>query len=299
MFELKQLQCFVAVGEELHFGRAARRLHMTQPPLSRQVQMLEHELQIELLSRTSRSVRLTPAGRVFLEEARHILALSSNSMADARRIARGESGLIKMGFTAGSSYRHLPKMLAKANATLKDVTIVLQEMVTMHQLEALRSNRLDFGLLRLPIDQRGFEIACIAREPLLLALPKGHRLASGRTPKMTELDKEAFITFAPIDGRYFYELIDGLFQRASITPRYVQHVSQIHSILALVGAGIGIALVPQTSQALHFDGVVFRRLQGTQVFAELYLAWRNDNENPAAPAFRDLIIKQFALPSRQ
>lgn len=297
MFELKQLQCFVAVGEELHFGRAAKRLHMTQPPLSRQIQMLEHELRTQLLSRTSRSVRLTPAGRAFLEKARHLLALASHSMADVQRISRGDTGLIRMGFTAGSSYRHLPKILTKASAVLKDVTIVLQEMVTLEQMEALRFNKLDFGLLRLPVDQKGIQVACIAREPLLLAVPRGHRLASGRTPKVTDLDTEPFITFSPTDGRYFYELIDELFRSSSVDPQYVQHVSQIHSILALVSAGMGIALVPQSSQALHFDGVVLRKLQGKSTFVELYLAWRDENENPAVPRFRDLMNKHFVLPA--
>ena len=119
MYELKQLRCFVAVGEELHFGRAAKHLHMTQPPLSRQIQMLEQELKIELLARTSRTVKLTPAGRAFLPEARRILALTESAAIAARRIAKGESGLIRMGFTASSSYDFLPRLLALANSSLK------------------------------------------------------------------------------------------------------------------------------------------------------------------------------------
>jgi len=135
MFDLKQLQCFIAVGEELHFGHAARRMFMTQPPLSRQIRLLEHELQIQLFVRTSRSVTLTPAGAVFLREARRLVALAGNAAAAAQRVARGEAGLLHLGFTAGSSYSFLPKILARINTSLKEVDIVLHEMVTRQQVK--------------------------------------------------------------------------------------------------------------------------------------------------------------------
>jgi DNA-binding transcriptional LysR family regulator len=297
MYELKQLRCFVAVGEELHFGRAARHLHMTQPPLSRQIQMLEEALSIELLNRTSRTVRLTPAGRAFLPEARRILALTESAAVAARRVAKGESGLIRMGFTASSSYIFLPRLLALANASLKGFGVVLNEMVTMQQMEALHANRIDFGLVRPLIDRRDVGMACAAREPLLLAVPSSHRFATGPPPAMKDLAGEPFITFSPGDGRYFYELIEKMFRKAGISARYVQHISQVHSILALVSAGIGIALVPETARKLHFEGAALRALGDPPVFAELFLVWLNENDNPALPAFRDLVLQHFAVPS--
>lgn len=295
MFDLKQLQCFVAVGEELHFGRAAKRMNMTQPPLSRQIQLLEFELKIQLLFRTSRSVRLTPAGKTFLHEAIRILALAQSSAMSAQRVARGEAGLIRLGFTAGSSYSFLPKLLTRASASLKDINFVLAEMVTKQQIEALEANAIDIGLQRVPAAQEGLQTICVAREKMMLAIPRGHRLANGRLPVLADLRGEPFITFSPRDGYYFFQLIDGLFAQASISPRYVQQISQIHSILALVSAGMGLAIVPESARMLHFGGSVLRQLKMHPVFADLHLAWNINNENPAISAFIDLVRNHFAI----
>jgi DNA-binding transcriptional LysR family regulator len=300
MFDLKQLQCFVAVGEELHFGRAAKRMYMTQPPLSRQIQLLEHELQIQLFIRTNRSVKLTPAGRVFLQEARRLLALAETAASSAQRIARGESGLLKLGFTGGSSYRFLPKMLAYTNAALKNINIVLHEMMTRNQIEALHAHTIDISLLRLTSPPSNLEFACVAREALMLAVPRGHRFATGRMPTLKDLGGEPFITFHPVDGRYFYELIERLFKNAAVPTHFVQRVGQIHSILALVSAGQGIALVPESARALQFNGTIIRKIKMDPVYGELFLAWKADNGNPALPPFRKIVLKQFALkPSRE
>lgn len=297
MYELKQLRCFVAVGEELHFGRAAKHLHMTQPPLSRQIQMLEQELRIKLLTRTSRSVRLTPAGRAFLPEARRILALTESAAMAARRIAKGESGLIRMGFTASSSYDFLPRLLSLAHSSLKGFGVVLNEMVTMQQMEALHANRIDFGLVRPPIDKRDLDVVCVARESLLLAVPARHRFATGPAPTMKDLAREPFITFSPVEGRYFYQLIERMFRKAGASAKYVQYISQVHSILALVSAGIGIALVPETAKKLHFEGAVLRELAGPPVYAQLFMVSLTENDNPALPAFRNLVLQHLAIPS--
>lgn len=295
IYDLKQLHCFAVLGEELHFGRAAKRLNMTQPPLSRQIQMLEHALKVQLLLRTSRSVRLTPAGRSFLPDARRILALTESAVSAAQRISKGECGLIRIGFTAGSSYSFLPRLLAQAKVELKDVSLVLNEMVTMQQIEALRDKRIDFGLVRPPVDQRSMEGICVGNEPLLLAVSCHHRLASGAPPSMKDLAGEPFITYSPVEGRYFYELIEGMFRKAGISPRYVQYISQTHSILALVSAGIGISLVPESANKLHFEGAVLRELSGPPVFAQLFLVWHSENDNPALGAFRDLARQRFAI----
>jgi DNA-binding transcriptional LysR family regulator len=295
MFDLKQLECFVAVGEELHFGRAAKRIFMTQPPLSRQIQLLEHELDIQLFVRNSRSVRLTPAGAVFLQEARRLLEIAKNAAQTAQRVAHGESGILKVGFTAGSGYSILPEMLKKANASLKGIEIVLHEMVTGRQLDALQGHEIDVGLLRMNSELQGLEVFPVLREPLLLAVHRHHRLATGRMPTLNDLSDEPFITFSARDGKYFHDKIDGLFQSSGIRVNYVQHISQVHSILALVSAEQGIAIVPQSARAMHFDGTVLRKLKTKTLFAELFLAWRKDNPNPALPGFLRLMQRQFAL----
>lgn len=294
IYDLKQLRCFVAVGEDLHFGHAARRLNMTQPPLSRQIQMLEYALNVQLLLRTSRSVQLTPAGRALLADARRILALAENAASAAQRVSKGEAGLIKLGFTAASSYSFLPRLLAYARSELKDVEVELSEMVTIQQMDALREGRLDAGLVRTPMDEPGINSTRIARERLLLAVPRSHPFSSGPLRSLKDLAGEPFITFSPIQGRYFYELIAGILHRASVSVKYVQYVSQVHSILALVSAGLGISLVPETAGKLHFEGAELRELSDPPTFAELHLAWSSDNSNPALPSFRDLVIRRFS-----
>ena len=224
MFALKQIECFVAVAEELHFGHAAARLHMTQPPLSRQIRLLEHELNIQLFVRTSRAVKVTPAGAAFFQEARRLLALAENAASSAQRIARGEAGLLNLGFTAGSSYAFLPKLVAHTNSSVKNTDIVLHEMMTRDQIEALHGHTIDVSILRRNFEAKNVELACVAREMLMLAVPRGHRLASGRTPTPKDLEGEPFITFSPVDGPYFYELIERLFKNAGVRVKYVQRV---------------------------------------------------------------------------
>jgi DNA-binding transcriptional LysR family regulator len=258
MYELSQLRCFVAVAEDLHFGHAAARLHMTQPPLSRQVQLLELALDVRPLERNSRSVRLTPAGRAFLPEARRILRLAEEAALVAKRVARGEAGSVTIGFTAGASYDFVPRLVSLASAELPDVDLVLKELVTRDQLEALSSNRIDVGLVRLPVDRRGLELVCVAREPLLIGLPSGHPLATGRDLTIRDIDRQPFIMYSPGEGRYFYDLLASVFRSADVMPNYVQYISQTHTILALVSAGLGLALVPESARKLQFDGIVLR-----------------------------------------
>lgn len=298
-YDLRQLRCFVTVGEDLHFGHAAKRLNMTQPPLSRQIQMLEYALNVQLLLRTSRSVQLTAAGRAFLADARRILALADTAACSAQRVSKGEAGLIKLGFTAASSYSFLPKLLAYVKKELEDVEVELSEMVTIQQLEALRENRMDFGLLRPPVEEPGISTIRITKERLILVVPCNHRFASEPPRSLKDLAGEPFITFSPVHGRYFYELLAGVFRKADVSVKYVQHVSQVHSILALVSAGIGISIVPETARKLHFEGAELRELPAPATFAELHLAWSAENGNPALPAFRDLVVRRFAAKTNE
>lgn len=256
--------------------------------------MLEDSLKVQLLLRTSRSVQLTLAGRAFLNDARRILVLAENAASAAWRVSKGEAGLIKLGFTAASSYSFLPKLLAYVKSELKDIEVELSETVTIQQIESLRDGRMDLGLVRPQVEEPGISTIRIASERLVLAVPHNHRFASRPTRSLKELAGEPFITFSPVQGRYFYELIGGMFRKAGVSVRYVQHVSQVHSILALVSAGIGISIVPETARKLHFESAELRKLPGPPTFAELHLAWSTENGNPALPAFRDLVVRRFA-----
>src|SRR5579863_3120463 len=187
-FELRQLRCFVAAAEELHFGRAAARLNMTQPPLSRQIQVLEHIVEATLFDRTSRSVRLTPAGRSFLPEARRILKLAESASQVARRIAMGKTGSLKLGYTAAAAYGYLPELIAACRARLPEVDFSLKEMVSGDQLEALTSGQIDAGLLRPPIGRPELATRRVLAEPLLAAIPRKHPLASAATLSIKDFD---------------------------------------------------------------------------------------------------------------
>jgi len=293
MFELSQLRCFVAVAEELHFGRAALRLNMTQPPLSRQVQLLERILGVVLLDRTSRSVRLTPAGRAFLIEARRILRLAESASLATRRIASGEAGRVAIGFTAASGYSFLPKLVELARARLPNVDLALREMVTGEQVEALLTGRIDLGLIRPPLNRPEFEKLRVMTEPLVAALPSGDpRLGKAVVP-LADFDGLPMIMYAPEGAGYFHGMLSGLFDAAGISPQQVQHMSQIHSMLALVHARIGAAIVPEAAMRLHFDGVEFRPLDITPARpVELFVAWRRDNDNPSLKPLLDLFRTQ-------
>jgi DNA-binding transcriptional LysR family regulator len=288
LFELSQLRCFVAAAEELHFGRAAARLNMTQPPLSRQIQILERVIGVRLLERTSRVVRLTPAGRRFLPEARRILHLAESATLSSRRTAGGEAGSITIGFTASAAYSFLPQLIIAARARLPGVDLVLAEMVTAEQVEALEAHRIDVALLRPPV-RRGLEAVRVVREPLLAALPDGHRLAKGRLPALADLDGQPFVTYSPYEARYFYDLLAAIFGKAGVTPRYVQHMTNVHAILALVRAGLGIALVPAAAASLRFAGVTLRAIETRPARpVELFLAWSRGSDNPALQAFLEI-----------
>lgn len=290
MFELGQLRCFVAVAEELHFGRAARRLNLTQPPLSRQIQLLEHALEVRLFERTSRSVVLTPAGTGFLPEARRLLRLAEGAALAAKRTARGEAGSLSIGFTAVTGYDFLPRLLTGFRAAAPGIDILLREMVSADQLEALSTGRIDVGLIRPPFSRAELDSLCVLREPLLLAAPAGHALAKARDVRLADLDGQPLITYSPYEARYFYDLLATIFSDAGVSPSYVQHIGQIHSILGLVKAELGLALVPQAAENLRFRGVVLRPIAiDSHRLAELHLAWRRDNRNPAIPVLAGLL----------
>jgi DNA-binding transcriptional LysR family regulator len=298
MFELKQLRCFVAVAEELHFGRAAIRLHMTQPPLSRQVHLLEQRLGVTLLDRTSRSVRMTSAGRSFLADARQILRLAENASLAARRAARGESGSVTIGFTAASGYGVMPGMIAQCRARVPDVEVNLREMVTIEQLHALASGSLDLALLRPHATLDEFRSIRIITEPLVAALPKSYSRRRGRAISLGDFDGAPFIMYSPIEARYFHDLVATVFATAGVKPDFTQYTSQIHSILALVAAGLGAALVPAAATNLHFEGVIFREVRTMRSMqpAELYVAWKPDNDNPARQKVLDACLAYTRSP---
>jgi DNA-binding transcriptional LysR family regulator len=292
MFELTQVRCFVAVADELHFGRAARRLNMTQPPLSRQIQLLEHLLDARLFDRSNRRVALTAAGRGFLPEARRLLSLAEGAAMSIRRISSGEAGTVTIGFTAASGYDFLPRVLLALRARLPNVDVVLREAVTSAQIEALGQERLDVALVRPPVSASKFRSRIVLREAMTLALPLGHRLAGREAVDLGEVGDDPVVSYSPFEARYFHDLVQRLFSAAGLAPQVAQHVSQVHSVLGLVRAGVGVALVPEAARQLRFEGVALLPVVGADAdLALLSAAWRPDDENPAAARVRDIVFE--------
>ena len=296
MFSLARLSCFIAVAEELHFGRAAERLHMTQPPLSRQIQQLETELGVQLIDRTTRSVTLTPAGVAFLPDARRILQLAEGAALTVKRVPAGDLGTVVIGFTAASAHAVLPRLLDSARANLPDVKLELREMVSAVQIEGLMTGELDLGMARPPLKRPGLVSRPLLHEQLVAALPADHPLVGlPRQLTLTDLDGQDVIMYSPVQARYFNELLISTFTIAGASPRYVQYVTQVHTMLVLVRSGLGIALVPASAATLHPDGVVFRSIGAFRERpVELDAVWRGDSTNPAL-----LRLLRDVLPPRE
>ena len=282
MFTFDQLAGFIAVAEELHFGRAAERLNMTQPPLSRQIQKLEKAIGTELLERDNRKVQLTPAGGAFLEEAKRLMALAARAPVTARRIATGRSGVLRIGFTAASGFSILGPLLEEVAEIIPDVDVDLQELVTGEQIEGLLTGRLDLGLARPPFDRDTFDSHLLYREAMMLAVPEGHRLSRLTRPvEDADFKDEPLIMHSPTKATYFYDLV---VKRIPIQHANVVHtVSQVLTMVSLVAARRGVAFVPHSATLLGIKGVEFLPIAGMDMEqpVELHAIWNRKLENPA------------------
>lgn len=282
MFTFDQLAGFIAVAEELHFGRAAERLSMTQPPLSRQIQKLEKSVGAELLERDNRKVQLTPAGEAFLEEAKRLMALATRAPITARRIATGRSGILRIGFTAASGFSILGPLLEEMAEIIPDVDIDLQELVTGEQIQGLLTGGLDLGLARPPFDRDTFDSHLLYRESMMLAVPEGHRLTQlSRPVEDTDINEEPLIMHSPTKATYFYDLVVKMIpvQHANV----IHTVSQVLTMVSLVAARRGVAFVPHSATLLAIKGVEFLPIAGmeTEQPVELHAIWKRRVDNPA------------------
>lgn len=269
------------MAEELHFGRAAERLNMTQPPLSRQIQKLEKSVGVQLVERDNRRVALTLAGEAFLDEARKLMVTADRAPQTARRIARGQAGVLRIGFTAVSGFSVLGTLLADVAAAAPDVEVDLREMVTSEQIDALATDEIDVGLARPPFDSDQFACRLLHAEPLELAVPADHPLTRLQRPVTSDdLAETPLIMHAPTKARYFYDLA---IRHVPVHHGNVVHtVSQILSMLCLVAAGRGVAFVPASSRTLRIEGVEHLPLAAMRDdVVELHLVWSRTRVNPA------------------
>jgi len=275
--ELRHLHYFIAVAEELHFGRAARRLFLAQPPLSQQIQRLEKELGVQLFLRSKRHVELTPAGKVFLEEARRTVAQAEQSIQAVRRADRGEIGHLTIGFVGSAAYSVLSTTLPGFQQQYPHVQMTLREMTTAQQVQALHNQQIDVGLIRSPLHDDALTLRALREEEFVLALSEAHALAKHPAVPLEALRNEPFICFPPHLGPGLYAPILMLCQQAGFSPNVAQEAMQMPTVLSLVAAKIGVALVPACVQALKMQGVVYRPLLAANVKTTIALAWNPKN----------------------
>ncbi len=291
--DLGQLQAFVVVAEELHFGKAAARLHISQPPLSRAIKMLEEEMGIVLFERTSRRVSITPAGKVFRERAREILAKLDSAVAEAVHATSKSSGNITIGFVGASTYAFLPRLAEALNERLPWLSVNFVEATSLIQLDQLALDRLDIGLMRPVEGTEAFERMTVMREPLMLAAPLSHKLARRSRIDIHSLNDERLISFST-ESPYLRAILRDLFTTVGVRPNVFQEFAQSQAILSLVSAGLGVAVVPGGTSSASFDNVVFRplRVDGRrhpELNVDLVAVWKKESRNPAREAVLDLL----------
>jgi DNA-binding transcriptional LysR family regulator len=279
--ELRRIHYFIAVAEECHFGRAATRLRMAQPPLSQQIKQLEAEMGVTLFTRSTRKVELTAAGERFLERARQIVRSIEDAVDEATRVADGMLGTLAIGFTGSATYDLLPSLARVLRAELPGIELDLKgEMLTPDQVTALLDGSLDLGFLRPPVRNPDVDVRVLRREPLIAVIPETHPLADRTKVKLADLRDEPFITYPSHNRSVVYEAVIDACQRAGFTPARVHEVGETSTLVSFVAAGLGVALVPASVQHLKITGAHYLPLAGTTEEVELALATRLDERSP-------------------
>ncbi|MGH7710510.1 MAG: LysR substrate-binding domain-containing protein [Gemmatimonadaceae bacterium] len=286
--ELRHLRYFVAVAEELHFGRAAERLHIAQPPLSRQVRDLERELGTQLFDRVARGVVLTAAGRAFLPQARLTLAQAERAQRTAQRAALGEIGRLRVGFVEAATYSGiLPHVLGFFRMHLPLIGLSLFEMDSAQQEEALRETRIDLGIIQSPPADaaRWLRVEKVHTDALVAAVPESHRLAVRAKLVLGDLAADPFVLFPRTADPALYDEIVASCRSAGFSPPVVQEAAGWLTLAGLVGAGVGVAFVPRSLSNITRPGVVYRPVRDLSVETKLFAAWKKGERSPVRDRF--------------
>jgi DNA-binding transcriptional LysR family regulator len=295
--ELRHLRYFNAVATELHFGRAAEKLHIAQPPLSHQIRQLETELGFELFTRTKRSVVLTPAGQVFLIQVNQIFQQLEQAIEIGRKTSRGELGQLSIGFVGSATYNILPVMLQQFRDRYPEVQIELHELTTDRQLIWLREGKIDVGLMRPPISEPDITSEIVFEESLVIALPAHHPLAAADSIDLRLLEREPFILFPRQLAPGLYDPIITLCQAAGFSPVIVQECIQMQTTISLVSANLGISIVPESIQQVQRSGVVYKPIQDLTAhgsnqllrLATISIVWRTNDDSPTVRRLREIV----------
>lgn len=290
--ELRHLRYFIAVAEELHFGHAAARLNMSQPPLSQQIQILEQQIGAKLLARTNRSVSLTPAGRQFLADSRQILSQVDDAAARAARLHQGETGDLRIGFTSSAPFiKAVSDTLSSFRRHYPDVHIQTREINTREQIAPLNEGGLDLGLMRNTLLPDTLAWQMILREPLLAMIHRDHPLAAKAGVSLAELAREPFVFFDPHVGTGLYDDILGLMRRYNLTPSITQEVGEAMTIIGLVAAGLGVSILPASFRRVQLSEMRWVPILEADAVSEMWLVWAKHHEQgTAAQRFREQLI---------
>ena len=291
--ELRHLHYFTAVAETLHFGRAAEKLGMAQPPLSQQIRNLERSLGYPLFDRTTRGVKLTRVGQFFLERARGTLAKAADDIEMARRVGSGLEGSLTVGFAGSIMFTGLPKAIRRYRRMHPDVELRLREGATDEQVPFLLDGTFDLGFLRDGEARGGLSIETILREPFVAVLPARHKLAAGPTISVAALKDEPFVLFSRRMGGLAYDRTVACCEAEGFRPNFVQHAPQWPTVLCLVAAGLGVSLAPACVARITTPGVVFKRLRSRH-WTSIDIGMKTKLDNPAAEAFLAIVRRQFS-----
>ncbi|AIZ35159.1 LysR family transcriptional regulator [Pseudomonas sp. K1(2024)] len=290
--ELRHLRYFIAVAEELHFGRAAQQLGISQPPLSQQIQALEQELGARLFERTNRRVALSEAGRLFLDEARQVLAQVDKAADVARRAQLGELGEMKIGFTSSAPFTsRIPQAIHAFRQRFPAVHLHLTEMSSREVVDAVFDESIEVGLMRpLPVPE-GLAVTELFREPLVAVLNASHPLAAcgDGGVQMADLAQEPFVFFPRSYGSGLYAQLMELARQAGFSPHFAQEAGEALTIIGLVSAGLGVSVLPASFQRIRIDGVVYRTLLDPQATSAVWLVRREGAGSAMANAFCELL----------
>ncbi|AYF46407.1 LysR family transcriptional regulator [Pseudomonas sp. S5D5] len=296
--ELRHLRYFIAVAEELHFGRAAQVLGISQPPLSQQIQALEQEVGARLFERTNRRVELSEAGRLFLQEARLVLAQVDKAADVARRAQLGELGELKIGFTSSAPFNSsIPQAIFAFRQAFPAVHLNLQEMSSTEVAESLVDESIQVGLMRpLPLPD-SLSVVELMREPLVAVLNAGHPLVQGseRGLHLAQLAQEPFVFFPRTYGSGLYAQLLNLARDAGFSPHFAQEAGEAMTIIGLVAAGLGVSVLPASYQRIRIDGVVYRTLLDQEAVTAVWLVQRKGVQTPMAKAFVELLTRKAAI----
>jgi DNA-binding transcriptional LysR family regulator len=289
--DLRQIRYFLVLANELNFTRAADRLHISQPPLTRQIQQLEASMGVVLFERTTRGVALTQAGAVFLEEARKIVALTDQATNKTRLAHQGQLGRLDIGVFGSAILNVIPTLLIELRKTHPDIVISLQNTTKIQQVEAVREKRLDIGFNRVFPEVEDLVVETVMMESLYVAMHKDHELVRRRTLAVRDLNNQPLILFPNNVRPTFADNVVSLFRAEGLTPNVVHEVEDVMTCIALVSAGLGMAVVPESAVNLQLPGVRYHPLRSAEAKVDLSCVYRADNASPALMVFLDIVRK--------